>query len=91
MLEGIEGELTWDPASNARVEIRICPEQLWIKCFTNYSLRTSSWILNTITLCLKTFKIFYLMAAMIAGDCFDLNISVVMRERFKATKVLREY
>ena len=29
--------------------------------------------------------------AMIAGDCFDLNISVVMRERFKATKVLREY
>ena len=24
--------------------------------------------------------------AMIAGDCFDLNISVVMRERFKATR-----
>ena len=73
---------------------RISPEQLWIKCFTNYSPRTSSWILNTITLCLKTFKIFYLMGAtiaMIAGDCFDLNISVVMRERFKATKVLREY
>ena len=29
-------------------------------------------------------EIFYLMAAMIAGDCFDLNISVVTRERFKA-------
>ena len=24
------------------------------------------------------------LIAMIAGDCFDLNISVVMRERFKA-------
>ena len=68
--------LTW-PGSGP------CPEQLWIKCCTNYSLLTANWILNTITLSPETFKIFYLMGAMIAqadGDCFDWNISVVMRE-----------
>ena len=68
--------LTW-PGSGP------CPEQLWIKCCTNYSLLAANWILNTITLSPETFKIFYLMGAMIAqadGDCFDWNISVVMRE-----------
>ena len=77
---------------------RISPEQLWIKCFTNYSLSTSSWILNTITLCPKTFKIFYLMGTVHCSDSNDSrglfwfkHLCRDERDCEPWQKVLREY